>query len=99
MFLSHIKCSICRLHSASLLPVQTFGPQQSRLNPVDYYIWEVMQERIYQTQVYDVEEVRQCLIDVWHGLGESVINDAIDEWRKRLRACVCAKGGHFEHLI
>jgi len=29
----------------------------------------------------------------------SVIDETIGEWRKRLRACVRAKGGHFEHLI
>jgi len=29
----------------------------------------------------------------------SIIDNAIDEWRKRLRACVQAKGGHFEHLF
>ena len=33
------------------------------------------------------------------GSGQSVIDDAIDEWRKRLRACVRARGGHFEHLL
>ena len=28
---------------------------------------------------------------------QSVIDKAIDEWCKRLRACIPAKGGHFEH--
>jgi len=30
---------------------------------------------------------------------QSVINDAIDEWCKRLQACICAKGRYFEHLM
>jgi len=29
----------------------------------------------------------------------SVIDEAIDEWCKRLYACIRAKGGHFEHLV
>jgi len=29
-----------------------------------------------------------------HGLGQSVINDAMDEWHKRLWACVHIKGRH-----
>ena len=29
---------------------------------------------------------------------QSVINDIIDEWCKRIRACICAKGRYFEHL-
>ena len=29
----------------------------------------------------------------------SVVDDAVDEWRKRLRACVKEKGRHFKHLL
>jgi len=30
---------------------------------------------------------------------QDVIDDAIDQWRVRLRACVKAKGRHFEYLL
>jgi len=58
-----------------------------------------MQQRVYQTRIRDITEVKEHLIDVWHGLQQSVVDEAIDEWRKRLRACVRVKRGHFEHLI
>jgi len=32
-------------------------------------------------------------------LDQSVVNHAIDEWRRRLSACVDAEGGHFEHYL
>ena len=33
-------------------------------------------------------------------LDQSVVNHAIDEWRRRLMsACVDAEGGHFEHYL
>ena len=36
----------------------------------------------------------------WLGmLGQNIIDDAIDEWRKRLRACIRNKGGHLDHLF
>jgi len=44
-------------------------------------------------------KLKQRLTKIWHGLGQGVINDAMDEWHKRLWACVRAKGGHFEHLM
>jgi len=31
-----------------------------------------MQHQVYQ--VHDVDELKQCLIDVWHGFEQSVIN-------------------------
>jgi len=41
----------------------------------------------------DVDELRERLISVWCKLDQSVVNHAIDEWR-RLSACVDAEGGH-----
>jgi len=56
-----------------------------------------MQQRIYQTKVQDVDDLSQRLIDVLKGMVQGVIHDAVDEWRRRLRACVQAKGEHFEY--
>ena len=32
-------------------------------------------------------------------LSRTADNIAIDQWRRRLTACVSAKGGHFEHKL
>lgn len=69
------------------------------LNPVDYKVWGTMQDRVYQTKVRDVEDLKRRLIDVWNSLEQSVIDDSINQWRLRLRACVHANGGHFEHCL
>jgi len=58
-----------------------------------------MQDRVYQKKVKDVNELRQRLVKVWARLQQNVIDDAIDQWRRRLRACVRARGGHFEYLL
>jgi len=39
------------------------------------------------------------LISAWCELGHSVVNHAIDEWRRRLSACFDAEHGHFEHYL
>jgi len=59
----------------------------------------IMKDSVYQTPVRDVIDLRQHLIHIWHSLLQSIVNDAIDEWRKRLQACVSEKGGHFEYLL
>jgi len=41
-------------------------------------------------------ELKQRLLHVWHGIEQTIIDNAIDEWRGRLRAYVPAKGRHFE---
>ena len=34
---------------------------------------------------------------MWYKLNQSVVNHAMDEWRRRLSACVDAIGKHFKH--
>jgi len=58
-----------------------------------------MQQRVYQTKVQDVNVLKRRLINVWADMQQSVIDDAIDQWRKRLHACVRDRGGHFEHAL
>ena len=44
----------------------------------------------------DVDQLRERLISMWCELDQSVVNmHAIDEWRRRLSACVDAEGGKF----
>jgi len=62
-------------------------------------LWGTRQQRVYQTRICDITELKERLIDVWRGLQQSVVDEAIDEWHKRLRARVRVKGGHLEHLI
>jgi len=74
-------------------------PNSSDLNTVNYKICGVMQDRVYQKKVKDVNEMRERLVEVWAGLQQNVIDDAIDQWRRWLRVCVRARGGHFEYLL
>jgi len=62
-------------------------------------VWGTMQDRVYRANVREVDDLKQRLIDVWDSLEQSVIDDVIDQWRSRLHACVCAKGGHFEQSL
>jgi len=63
-------------------------PNSPDLNPLDYRIWGLMQERVYKTAVPDVSQLKHHLIDTWSSLSQDVIDDAIDQWRVRPRACV-----------
>ena len=57
-----------------------------------------MQDRVHQTPVRDMADLRQRLIDTWNDLSQSIVGDAVDEWRKRVETCVNEKG-HFEHFL
>jgi len=58
-----------------------------------------MQERVYRTRVRDIEDLRQRIMQVWDELDQGIIDASIKQWRMRLRACVAANGGQFEHNL
>jgi transposase len=54
-------------------------PNSPDLNPVDYKIWSVVQQRVYQSRVHNVDQLKQRLLDIWHGMEQSIIDSAINE--------------------
>ena len=52
-----------------------------------------------QTKISDVDELKRRIISEWAALSHTVIDSAVREWRQRLRTCVRAGGGHFEHML
>ena len=69
------------------------------LNPVDYRIWGLMQQRLYKTPVRDTIDLKKRLVDTWASSPQGVVDEAVDQWTAWLRACVKAKGRQFEHLL
>jgi len=39
------------------------------------------------------------LLDSLSSIQQAIADQAIDQWRIRLRACIRETGGHFEHLL
>jgi len=58
-----------------------------------------MQQRVYECRMNSVDELKQRLVEVCSNLQQNVIDAAIIEWRKRLRACLRADGQHFERVL
>jgi len=74
-------------------------PNSPDLNPVDYEVWGMLQQRVYRSRIHDVDHLKQRLIEEWRCYDQNIIDRAVRQWRVRLRACVRANGGHFEHKL
>jgi hypothetical protein len=81
-----------------ITPLQ-WPPNSPDLNPVDYKIWSVLQERVYRGRIRDVNHLKERLVEEWSRFDQDIVDRAVKEWRVRLRACVQADGGHFEHKL
>jgi len=45
------------------------------------------------------DELQQQLVETWREFQQNVVDNATDQWRTRLEACVQADGDHFEQCL
>ena len=86
------------LETPNFIPSSLCPPDSLDLNPVDYRVWVVLQERVYRENIWILDELWQRITEEWECMDQHIDN-AVKHWRLRLRACVSANGGHFEHLL
>jgi len=67
---------------------------------MDNHVWSAMLEAYYKlkTKPKTIAELKQALQVIWSDLPQGPIDKAVKNFSKRLKACVGAGGGHFEHL-
>src|SRR6218665_4135045 len=61
------------------IPQRLWPPNSSDLNPFDYSIWSVLQEKVYRSRIANVDELKTRLIDEWARFGQSIVDAAIDQ--------------------
>jgi len=67
------------------------------LNPLDYKLWSVLEGIVCKKRHPTIASLKRALLAAVADFPIDVVRAAIDEWPGRLRACVAAKGGHFEN--
>ena len=55
------------LHQATpeFISPDLWPPNSPDLNLVDYKIWDCVQECMFQKSIRDVDQLKQCLVEVW----------------------------------
>ena len=65
-------------------------PNSLDLNPVDYHVWGLMQDRVYRTAVRDTSHSWPQAAPHWDLVGhipQTVIDETIDEWATTTSLC------------
>jgi len=71
-------------------------PNLPDLNPVDYSVWSILQEKVYTTRITDLNDIKHRIRirTEWARLHHVITAAAVRQWRRRLSACVRAGSGH-----
>jgi len=89
------------MEAREFIPPTFWPPNSPDLNPVDYEVWSVMQEKVYKKQIkdIDIDELRARIPTTWDERDQRIIDAAIRQCLTCLRTCIKAKGGHTEHTL
>jgi hypothetical protein len=79
---------------------KTMWPSNSPdLNPLDFSIWGLVGQRLGKRRFKDIKQLKKALNRVWSSITSEELKNIVEEFPRRLQACIQAKGGHFEHLL
>ena len=98
----HVRQCICLLMRHQTSSFQLCGqPTVLTLTQSTTRFWWKLQDRVYRSQICDVDQLKSRLVEEWEHFHQVVIDEAVRQWRPCLRACVRlrAHGGHFEHRL
>jgi len=79
-------CGSCAL-TPDFIPPDLSCLNPPDLNPAAYSFWSIMQEKVYQTYIANIDELKHRLVQVWPGTDQRHIAAAIGQRRRRLNAC------------
>ncbi|KYM96999.1 hypothetical protein ALC62_12323 [Cyphomyrmex costatus] len=80
----------------------SWPPRSPDINPLDFYLWGHVKSLVYRNAPNNIADLRQRII---HGFEEirrdppTVFQRVQNSFDGRIRACIRAEGGHFEHFI
>ena len=60
-------------------------------------IWSILEAEACSKPHQSVEALKKSLVKAWNAIPQEVINRAVDDFPKRLKKCIDARGGHFEN--
>ena len=73
---------------------EMWPPQSLDLNPLDYSIRGVLQERVQGTSDPNIESLKAHIAEAWDTLDEAFIASACRSFRSRVEAVISANGSY-----
>ena len=69
------------------------------LTPLDFFHWGCMKENVYETEIASREDLVSKINTTAMDIRQRGLGNIQREIRRRAKAFVLARGGHFEHML
>ncbi|XP_012946213.1 uncharacterized protein LOC106013905 [Aplysia californica] len=74
-----------------------WAPHSPDLNPLDFFLWGYLKDRIFQNQFENIEIMKQAIRDEVRNIPRKLCLGVIEHFKRRVKRCLESKGGHVEH--
>jgi hypothetical protein len=71
-------------------------PRSPDLNPLDFYLWGHIKTMVYRTKPRSIDELKQRITDSVGTISVEHLQNAFQEFERRIRLIVVQNGGHVE---
>ncbi|GBM39592.1 hypothetical protein AVEN_154103-1 [Araneus ventricosus] len=86
----------CKAHFPDMISSAEWPPYSLDLNPMDYSVW-YLESRACSKPHKSLNSLKQSIRLEWDRLKVEDLRPIAENFNKRLRLCIAAKGGHFEN--
>ncbi|GBO13080.1 hypothetical protein AVEN_157915-1 [Araneus ventricosus] len=67
------------------------------LNPLDFFLWGYIEQRVYATPPPTLQELRNRIMDACASVSPAMLYNVQREVQSRVQMYIVAEGHHFEH--
>jgi len=91
-----------RDNMSDFISSQEWTLHSSDLNPLDYSVWVILQELVYEGRhkpFANLKGLQNVIRDEWHDVDDQTVRKAILQWKRRLAAVAKQNGGPIQHIF
>jgi len=81
---------------------QEWTPISPDLNPLDYSVWDILQELVYEGRhepFTNLKDLQNVIRNKWHDVDDQTVRKVMLQYERRLAAVAKQNGGPIEHIF
>jgi len=81
---------------------QEWTPHSPDLNPLDYSVWDILQELVYEGRrepFANLKDLQNVIREKWHDVDDQTVRKAILQWKRRLAAVAKQNRRPIQHIF
>ena len=59
---------------------EKWPPSSPDLNPLDYFIWSIVEHIVYRERITDVDHLKNQIVRAWIELSQETVNKCINQF-------------------